>query len=153
MKNKGLVFSFAIASLIVLVLIGNYFFADKVKVGGMVIGEQNLMSNLLIPSTITSIVLSVIGIVTIAYLVMLIRKKGIGRSFPFKGYVASISIVFVIYVINYFITLFPYGNFSLVFITIILQIMTYGILLPYILVAQICYILLLLRGDVRDILK
>jgi len=158
MKDKSLVLTFVAATLVTLFLIGNFALnstsiLEYKSISGLAIGNPELLSGLLIPSTLTSIVLSIIGLLTILYLVARIKSNGLGKSFPFKGYIASISIVVVIYVINYFVTLFPYGSLSFFLITTLLQIMIYGILLPYILIAQICYIILLLKGDVKDILR
>lgn len=119
---------------------------------GFAINSRDLLSNLLVPTAVTSIVFSIIGLLTMAFLIFQIRARGIGRIFPFKGYIFAISIIFVIFFINYFITLFSYGNLVFNIVSFILQVMIYGVLLPYILVAQVSYIILLLKGDIKGVL-
>jgi hypothetical protein len=128
-------------------LFGNFLFS------GNVIVDPDLLQNLLIPSAISSIVFSIIGLITMVFLIFQLKKGDAKRIFPFRGYLAAVSLVFIIFLINYFITLFPYGNLVLQIVSFILQIMIYGILLPYILVAQITYIVLLLKEDIRGVLS
>jgi len=156
-SRKSMLVTFILATLIVGLFFGRSIFLGfrglSKSITGNALQDPNLLSNLLIPSAVTSLLLSIIGLITIILLVIKIRSIGVAKTFPFKNYVISISIIFVIYIINYLITLFPYGNIAVVIINLVLQIMIYGILLPYILVAQIGYICLILRGDIRDILK
>mgnify|MGYP001578597165 CR=1 FL=1 len=155
-RNQLLVF-FALSIAIVLFLFAHFistnFYAFKLKISGFAIFDENLLANLFIPSAITSIIFSIVGIFVILLLIVKIKSKGPEKAFPFFNYVAAVGIIFVIFLINYFITLFPYGNMIVNVISFILQIMVYGVLLPYILVAQIDYIFLLFKGNIRMTLK
>jgi hypothetical protein len=147
-KRRKLLILFGALTAIVSALIIR-FFADILSgksITGLAVNERNILSDLMIPSAITSIFLSMVGLIVILSLIIEAKIKGQEKTFPFSSYIAAVSIIFVIYGINYFITLFPYGSASLAVLVFIFQIMTYGILLPYILVAQIDYIILLLEG-------
>lgn len=154
--GKRIMTGFVIGAVIVLALFGffisNAFTGSGAKTTGLVIGDD-LFSDLMIPATVASIVFSLFALATILYLIYRIRHKGVSDPFPFKAYIAAVVMVFVMYSISYFITLLPYGNLSVIVVTFILQIMVYGILLPYILVAHIFYIVLLLKGEAKNIFK
>jgi len=147
---------FAFGALVVLTLFSFFiikeFTGTNIKATGLVIGED-LFTNIMIPATLASIVFSLFALATVLYLIYRIRHRGVNGSFPFKAYLAAVVMIFVMYAISYFVTLLPYGNLSVIVLTFILQIMVYGILLPYILVAHIFYIVLLLRGNSKDIFK
>lgn len=150
--------TFILATFIVGILFGKFFIFDfnfqpKFSFTGFAINDPNLLTNLLIPSALTSIMLSIVGITTVFLLILRIRSIGLAKSFPFRSYLIAISIVFVIYAINYFVTFFPYGNIIVVLLTAFLQVVIYGILLPFILLAQIGYIILIFQGDTQSILR
>jgi hypothetical protein len=154
-KKLGYSFIFIFLSLALVLHIFSFVSGNiqKISLTGKAIDSSDFLQNLLIPSALTSIFFSMIALITMIFLIFEIRENGVAKVFPFRGYLASISIVFIIFLINYFITLFPYGNLVLNLVSFVLQIMIYGVLLPYILVAQISYIVLLLRGNIRGILK
>jgi hypothetical protein len=112
--------------------------------------EPNLFSNLIISAMPLSIALQVLGAATIAFLIVKAKRTGIKRTFPVRNYFLAISMVFTIYLINYYITLLPYGYFAVQLISFVLKISIYAILLPYIFTAQICYLFLMLRGEAGD---
>jgi len=154
-RNWVLITVLVALTLLFLYPLKNFIFS-VIEVGiitGNVVDNQDILQNLLVPSAITSIIFSIIGLITMSFLIIQIRSKSVHKVFPFKGYLTAISIVFVVFLINYFITFFPYGNFVLQAISFILQIIIYGILIPYILTAQISYIVLLLKGDIKGILN
>jgi len=155
--DKKNLLTFILATVLVFLFFIRFFSiglpsVNKSITGGIVVSD-NFFSNLLIPSGVSSIIFSVVALLIMMVLILNVKKKGVEKTFPFRNYVAAISMVFVIYLMNYFITLFPYGNLTLVILSLLLQIMIYGLLLPYILVAQISYIVILFRGHIEGILK
>jgi hypothetical protein len=112
--------------------------------------EPNLLSNLMIPSSLLSVIYPASGAGTVAFLLVKAKPAGIERMFPVRNYFLAIGMVFTTYLITYFITLFPYGYGAVRLISFVLKISIYAILLPYIFTAQICYLFLMRRGDSQD---
>jgi hypothetical protein len=112
--------------------------------------EPNLFANLMIPSSLLAIVYPVSGAAAVVFLVAKARRAGIQRTFPVRNYLLAIGMVFTIYLINFFITLFPYGYFAVRLISVVLRTLIYAALLPYIFTAQLCYLFLMFKGDPGD---
>lgn len=113
--------------------------------------NYNFFSNLLVPSIITSISFSIISVFMIVLIISKIRKEGIEKIFRFKGFLLSLIILITIFLINYYITLFPYGTFFLSIISFFLQVLIYGIILPYVIFAQLVYVYLIVSGKINEI--
>jgi len=86
-KKPKLLIAFIAATIIVFSLFSDFVVRNltpvfKKIVTGAIIQEPNLLSNLLIPSAVTSIILSVIALVVVIFLIVRIRKIGVVNTFP-----------------------------------------------------------------------
>jgi hypothetical protein len=149
-KNKLL--GLIVVGLFACIYLARDFFSlfSKISLTGFTI-NYNFFSNLLIPTAVTSIIFSALGIITTIFLITDIKKRGFGNTFPVRGYLISLIMLVTIFGVNYYITLFPYGNIVLNVVSFILQLMIYGVILPYLFIAQLSYIILLLRGEIKRV--
>ena len=134
---------FITLSVLILIIIAGIFFIENY--------DKNLLSNLLIPTALTSIIFSALGAFTFIYLIYQARLKGIKKIFKFNNYLVFVVILFSIFIINYLITFMPYGTLIFTLISFVLQIIIYGILIPYILLSIIIYLVLLFRNKLDRI--
>jgi len=150
--SKNRLLGLVIVGLFVCIYLSRDFFSliSKIELTGFAV-NYNFFSNLLVPTAVTSIVFSALALLTTIFLITDIRKKGFGNTFPIRGYLVSLGILLTIFIINYYITLFPYGNIVLNVISFILQLMIYGVILPYIFIAQLSYIILLMKGEIKRV--
>jgi hypothetical protein len=155
-KNKNLILIYIAGIILVLTLLGlfivdtftRHYIADK----ALVVGSR-IVSDFFIPTSVSSIVFSLVALTTIIFLAYTLKTKGTTHSFHYTSYITSIVVTIIIFLANYFVTFFPYGNMFFIIISFALQIIVYGILLPYLMMASLCYIYLIFKGDVKDIFK
>lgn len=115
-------------------------------IAGLAIQNPVESLNLLVPSALTSIILTLVAVSTIFFFSIKIVQKKTEKFFQIKKELVSIIIILLFWVMNKVLTFYPYGSLTTFALLILIQLIIYGILIPYILICVIHFTIQILKG-------